>query len=295
MTLVGRTWSKWVRVRRDRLNDRPDKRDWIPDQYRWIDEHAPGKSFVDIGGLFMRGGDIAFAAEAAGASAVTCFDVGDPDLPAGGDKTFAEKREERGSSIRFVQGDLEDPDSVAEIGPHDIVWCTGVIYHTPNPVKQLMQLRALTLELLYLGTLTIPDLPGFPNACIYYPYLPNDDRAPYAAGPDWDDRVPKGLLGIGEAIDEAPMRGYGNCWWGISRSALRAMLCSARFEVVEERRIFPAPYLSEIVARPIDADPMMPPHDYFRKRGRLRERTGERLPFESYYDDLRAGRIPEID
>ena len=291
MSLLSRTWGRWERQRRRRRRGgRPLKEDWLPSQYDWIRTQAPGKSFVDVGGLFMRNGEVAFFAEEAGAEPVTCFDVGDPDLC-----EFAVDRERRGSSVRFVQGNLEDPATVAEIGRHQIVWCTGVIYHTPNPLAQLIQLREITTELLFLGTLTIPEIPGFPHACVYYPYLPEAEREPYAAGPDWGREVPAGLLGIGAPIDETPMRGFGNCWWGISLSALRAMLRSARFEIVEERRIFPSPYLSEIVARPIDADPMLPPQDYFRRRGALREKTGERLVFDRYYDELRAGKIPDIE
>lgn len=283
MSFVGRLWSKSARVRR-RSGGRPAKADWLPGQMRWIREHAPGRSFADVGGVFWREGEVAFAAEEAGAKAVTLFDLNDPDqtrVPA--------ERERRGSNVRYVQGDLEDPGSVAELGPHDVVWCTGVLYHTPNPLRQLMHLREITRELLYLGTLTIPDIPGFPHACIYYPYLDAEERRPYAAGADWDRRVPEGLVGIGSDFDERPLQGYVNCWWGITQSALRAMLRTARFEIVEERPIFPAPYITEIVARPIDADPLLPPHDYFRTRARHRERTGEQLSYEAYYELLEAG------
>ena len=233
----------------------------------------------------MMEGDIAFAAEEAGASAVTCFDAGDPDLCA-----FAEKHRARGSNVRFVQGDLEDPESVRDIGPHDIVWCTGVIYHTPNPVRELMNLREITRELLYLGTHTIPEIPGFANACIYYPHLSEGARNPYAAGYKWAEGGPEAMLAIGTPVDDVPMRGHGNCWWGISLSALRAMFATARFEIVEERRIFPAPFYTEIVARPLPVDPMLPPLEYFRERGRARERGEGRWPFETYYDEQRGAR-----
>lgn len=288
MTLLSRAWSKAVRVRRRRSGTRPPKSEWIAGQLEWIRANATGRSFADVGGVWMREGEVAFTAEEAGATAVTLFDVGDPDLTA-----IPAKVAERGSQLRYVQGDLEDPRSVAEVGPHDVVWCTGVLYHTPNPVKQLMHLREITGELLYLGTLTLPEIPGFPQACIYYPYLDAEERRPYAAGADWDPRVPEGLLAIGTEFDERPMMGYGNCWWGMTRSALRAMLRTARFEVIEERRIFPSPYLSEFVCRPLPGDPVMPPHDYFRRYAEHRIATGERLPWADYYERERAGEIPD--
>ena len=76
----------------------------------------------------------------------------------------------------------------------------------------------------------------------------------------------------------------GNFWWGISPSALRAMLATARFEVIEERRTRESPFFTEVAARPIERDPVLPPVGYFRERGKLRERTGERLPFNDYYE-----------
>ncbi len=58
--------------------------------------------------------------------------------------------------MRFVRGDLHDPATVAEVGPHEVVWCSGVLYHAPNPVLTLQRLRELTTELLILQTMTLP-------------------------------------------------------------------------------------------------------------------------------------------
>lgn len=281
--MVTSAWSFLNRLRRRLRNNLKPLVDWDESRNGWIREHAPGRSFADIGGLFQMEGDVAFAAEEAGASSVTCFDAGDPDLCA-----FAQKHEDRGSSVRFVQGDLEDPEALREIGPHDIVFCRGVIYHTPSPARQLMNLREITRELLYLGTLTIPEIPGFPNTCVYYPYLDERARRPYAKGYKWPTGGPEVMLGIGTPIDDAPMRGHGNCWWGITMSALRAMLTTARFEIVEERVFYPAPYYMELVARPLPLDPMLPPLDYYRERGKARERGEERWPFETWYEESRS-------
>ena len=283
MALTARSWSFLWRLKRRIANVATPPEDGTESRLRWIAEHAPGRSFVDVGGLFQMEGDIAFAAEKAGAGAVTCFDAGDPDLCG-----FAAKHRDRGSSVRFVQGDLEDPEAVRNVGPHDIVWCTGVIYHSPSPARQLMYLREITRELLYLGTLTIPEVPGFPHACIYYPHLDERVRKQFAAGYRWAHGGSAGMIGIGTALDDAPMRGHGNCWWGITRSALRSMLATARFEVVEERRTFASPFLTEVVARPVAADPLLPPISYYRERGEHRERGEPRPPFETYYEEERA-------
>jgi|GEM_PF-4706604 len=65
---------------------------------------------------------------------------------------------------------------------------------------------------------------------------------------------------------------------------------AARFEVVEERPL-PVPFATELVVRPIAADPMLPPVTYFRERGEALA-NGERLPFDDWYSVLRARRDP---
>lgn len=288
MITIGRLWSKAVRVRSNRQAKRNPPDDWEEGRLRWIRESAPGKSFADIGGMFKLLGDMAFLAEDSGATSVTMFDVGDPDLPCEGHLDwgiYSEKHAARGSRVRYVQGDLEDPETPGRIGVHDLVFCSGVLYHTPNPMLQLLQLRQITGERLFLSTLTIPEIPGFPQACVYYPYLSEEARRPYAAGYSWS----ADLLGIGAPVDERPMYGFGNCYWGMTRSALFAMLRTARFEVIEERNLPGAPFAIEVVCRPLPLDPMLPPVTYFRERGEALARGEGRLPFETWYDEQRGG------
>lgn len=253
---------------------KPPPEEWEASRRRWVAEHAPGRSFADIGGLFI-GGRVSFAAEEAGASAVTLFDVGDREYA----PAYLEEHDRRGSGVRYVQGDLHDDASVEAVGPHDVVWCTGVLYHTPSPFHQLQQLRRITRELLYLGTHTIAEVPGVPQACLFYPYLDEGARRAIARA-HWKA---DGYVGVGTPIDERPMHGYANFWWGITPSALRAMLAAARFEVVAQPRLHASPFYVDIVARPVDEHPMLPPTDYFRRRREARER-GEVLPWEDFYE-----------
>ncbi len=60
------------------------------------------------------------------------------------------------------------------------------------------------------------------------------------------------------------------------------MLRSARFEIVEERRTHPYPWYVELVARPIDKDPLLPPTDYYRRRREARS-EGQELAWEDFY------------
>jgi hypothetical protein len=241
---------------------------------------APGRSFADVGGLFNIAGDVALAAERAGAAPVTLFDGGDPPLT-----DFPAKAEAAGSKIRTVQGDLEDPAAVRQIGVHDLVYCTGLIYHTPNPQLQLMHLREITKDELYLGTHIIPEVPGVPQACVFYPYMPDSMReAMTRAYPERPD-----ALGIVLPFDDRPMMGYGNFWWGITPSALRAMLRAARFEIVEEIRPAEWPFLLDVIARPIPKPPLMPPVSYYRERAEARAKGADLPPYEDFYEKTGRG------
>jgi hypothetical protein len=282
--IVGRTWSRLSRMQ-SRVRSR-QPHDHEAERLAWVRQHAPGHSFADIGGLFNYMGDVAFLAEDAGATKVTLFDVGDPDLVAEGHEewgTFTAKRNERGSSVRYVQGDLEDPQTPGRIGVHDFVFYAGVLYHTPNPLLQLFQLRAITGKQALISTLTIPEIPGFPQACVFYPHLNERERRGYASG----HSIPEGFLAIGTPFDDRPMFGYGNCWWGITQSALRSMLLTARFDVAEELPTG-SPFKSAWVVNPLPIDPSLPPAPYFREYGEALERGEPRPSFATWYEDQRS-------
>ena len=167
-------------------------------------------------------GRIAFLAEEAGATAVSGLDV----MPA--TDRFRAEHARRGSRVRFVHGDLHDPAALAELGRHDVVWCTGLLYHAPSPLLTLARLREVTGELLILGCETLPDVPGLPQACVFYPGLDGRARRAFSA------RGGAERVGLDTPFD--PARGYENWWWGLTASALRAMLRASGFDPIEERR-----------------------------------------------------------
>lgn len=217
--------------------------------------HVAGRSFADIGAMWEMHGRIPFVAEEAGATAVTAVDAMDAT------PEYRAEHERRGSSVRFVQGDLHDPVTVDEIGTHDVVWCSGVIYHSPSPYLLLEHLRRLTGELIYLGTEVVPELPGFDQACVFYPGLREDSRRAYgsAHGPEHD------AIGVNRPFDHSPGLGYANYWWGITPSALRAMMRTARFEIIEE--LSPDPFTMSVLARPVGGESVIPSPELARKRG----------------------------
>ncbi len=164
-------------------------------------------------------GALCFAAEDAGAASVTGVDVMAPT------PQFQAEIERRASKLRFVQGDLHEPRVVSEIGRHDVVWCSGVLYHAPHPLLTLERLREITAGTLLLATETVAETPGRHNTCVI---APGRDEHPHSE--------PATAAG----------QGFGPWYWGISPSALRTMLKLSGFEVVEEHR---TPFHVTVVAR----------------------------------------------
>jgi len=203
-----------------------------PDREEIVRRHAGGKTFCDVGCMWKVSGRIAFVAEEAGATAVTGVDLMEAT------PEFEAEHERRSSNVRFLRGDLHDPQTVAAIGPHEVVWCSGVLYHAPNPVLTLERLRELTTELLILQTMTLPELPGVKQGLVFYPGVPNARL--YAR---WGQEAARSLR-----LPQPGEDPYAPWWWGISQSALTAMLRAARFEPFEQ---WGDPFAVHVLARPV--------------------------------------------
>jgi len=211
---------KWVERHRKGLR----RLGWNPkiaDNWEMIASYAQGKSFVDIGCLWGVHGAYCFHAEASGATDVLGVDVY-PVTP-----EFEKAKEERSSGVKFLQGDVNDPETIQQIGKREVVFFSGVLYHLPNPVSTLCLLRGICQKHLILYTQTIPEVPGLKNVNVYYPGLEASQRAL------WNRRMgrQRGITGPFE-----PEEGYGNWFWGFTPSGLEGMLLSAGFSVVERHQ-----------------------------------------------------------
>lgn len=196
---------------------------------------AGGRSVLDVGCMWGVHGRFSFLAEETGATRVTGIDV------MGRTPQFDAEHARRGSSVRFIEGDLHDPAVVREAGEHDLVWCSGVLYHSPFPVLTLRRLRELTGELLILQTNCVPELPGVAQGMVFYPHLPETERGLYGM---WGRAPRERSIGPLEGFPDE----FGPWWWGITRSALRAMLASAGFAIEEE---WGDPFSVTATARPL--------------------------------------------
>ena len=70
------------------------------------------------------------------------------------------------------------------------------------------------------------------------------------------------MAGISLPFDHTPNEGYANFWWGLSQSALLAMIRMAGFEIVTT--YMPQPFYADVVARRLDGPTSAPPIDLAR-------------------------------
>ena len=204
---------------------------------QYIRQHAGGRSFADIGCMWGVNGEYSFCAEEAGATTVKAVDVFGPT------PEFEAKKRERNSSVEFILGDVTERQTLERIGPVDVVFCAGVLYHHPSPFDLLAALRALCRQTLILRSSTIPEIKGLPNAAVYFPML-----KPKARGL-WDLAslgVPR-QVGITDAFE--PDQGYGNWFWGLTPSCLASLLETAGFRV--EHRASEA-FAQTFICTPVD-------------------------------------------
>jgi hypothetical protein len=212
---------------------------------RWfelIDRYAPGHTFVDVGCMWRVNGEYAFHALARGATCVVGVDV-EPATPA-----FETRNASVGSRVQFVQGDVNDPALAERLGRFDVVFCSGVLYHVPNPAQTIGRLRALCDGTLILATAVIPELES-PHGAVFFPRLDAEARRRLS--------FYSSHTKVGVDTDFAPAEGYANWFWGMSPSCVRAMLVVAGFEIVDFIR---HRYVVTTVARPRAADALVTHH-----------------------------------
>jgi SAM-dependent methyltransferase len=174
-----------------------------------------GRSVADVGCMWKIAGGHSFLAETLGATRVVAVDTWKAP-------EFDEARAARRSNVEFVEADATECGALAKlVGPVDLVWCFGVLYHVPDPLQLLRNLREICGEQLVLETTTIPEVPGMRQAACFFPYLPRRGQAA------WRDR--RNPLGHQISKDYDSAAGYDNNFWSMTPSAVEAALRVAGF------------------------------------------------------------------
>lgn len=124
----------------------------------WIDEIVKGKTFADVGGLWGTVNEKITVAAKAGASSTAMIDLTTPGSYLW--EAFHKRCQEQGVSCsKSIVANVDSVDFVQEVGgKYDVVHCSGVIYHCPNPIYTISQLLKITNRYLILASTVIPSV-----------------------------------------------------------------------------------------------------------------------------------------
>lgn len=214
---------------------------------QWIAAVAPGRSFLDIGGIREQAGnERASWALRCGARDVAMAD----QLPLDDDQWAHFRDQARAHGILDVDFrpgmDVDDPGFAAKLGCFDIVNSAILLYHAPNPIHTLLNLRRVVGEYLIIHTVVVPDevenaegRVSFPAAsALFLPALRGRERAVLRRhyqdrfGFDLDLHAP----GSDDATRRYVRKGAASpwpWWWFFTRSAFEGALEMLEMRVLD--------------------------------------------------------------
>lgn len=213
-----------------------------PTREAWITSAASGKSFAEVGGLWGTVNEQVSTAARAGATSTTMIDVAPRD---GSDddlwRLFSERLDRLGvDQPTCIQRNIDDEAAHSELGTFDVVHCSGVLYHCPEPLHTLKRLRAITRETLILGTATMPALVETtagsvtltPGGALLVPAMSIAQRA--VLGRWLTDNGASMAIGVNHPIEsDWAVDDYSAWWWFFSPDYVAALLGVVGFKVVD--------------------------------------------------------------
>jgi SAM-dependent methyltransferase len=213
---------------------------------RWIAEATAGCSFAEVGGLWGIVNEQVTVAARAGATDLTMIDVAPEDGPDDLWSAFRERlAERRVGDVRCLRGNIDEPETLERAGSFDVVHCSGVLYHCPEPLRSLRNLRRLVRGTLVLGTATVPELVETdagsvavePGSALLVPAMSDRQRAVLGEWLAQNGAVRAfGVnheVGAGWGLDRAGWNPYEAWWWFFTPEYVGALLATAGFEVRE--------------------------------------------------------------
>jgi hypothetical protein len=208
-----------------------------PTVQKIFDAEVPGKSFADLGCMWNCHGAYIFYAEQAGASApLLAVDLG-PTTP-----SFDALHRALDSRVSFRQKDIIEIDAAAD-GRREVVFCSGVLYHAPDPMRLLAAVTSITEETLILTTHTVE---GTEPTLRFYPFDARPETYP------WE------VLAGGRDVRFGVAYPDGAPWWfGPTEICVDHMLRTVGFRVVDVQR--------EILGQ-VPNDPLNPQISFFTAR-----------------------------
>ncbi len=210
----------------------------------WIARVAPDRTFADVGGLWGTVNEMTSVALQAGAAHAAMIDIQPPG------NTWWHAFDERMASLGLSNYSCLHADATRDgfrerAGVYDVVYCSDVIYHLPDPLSLLLNLRGITHEHMILTSMYVPevisneageiDLRGG-GAILAHAMV---DKTKREVMQRYFDKMGLQVAGISLPLNEPLVLedGSGNTspwWWLMTPALLRSMLEIAGFDVIEE-------------------------------------------------------------
>lgn len=195
---------------------------------------AKGRSFADVGGLYGTVSEKVSVAHGHGATELTMIDI----VPEGNElwQAFSDRMQLLGiSDYETISGSILDLAEAPDPPRYDVVHCTGVLYHMPDPMRLLSALRRITREYLVLGSaVTATSISGngetleVPSAAsLFVPALKGRERA--ILEDYWRPFVGGDALGLTREQKPWDVEDFAPWWWLSTVDCMRAMCESAGF------------------------------------------------------------------
>lgn len=205
---------------------------------RFIQRVVKGRTFAEVGGLWGTVNEKASVAHAAGARELTMIDVALPDGKWW--LAFEQRRQELDlPPVRAVSGDIMQLASTDASLRFEVVHCSGILYHVPDPLLFVQSLRKITSDYLILtSSITETDIRNDAgrvqvpkSGALFLPALDAVEKAVLKR--HWSDVVPDNALGLTLEIERWDLSDFGPWWWLPTTEVLAAMCRVAGFDVVD--------------------------------------------------------------
>src|SRR4029450_5303038 len=108
----------------------------VPIRKEWIERIVPGRTFAEVGGLWGTVNEQVTVAAKGGAREVTMIDIACDSTNLW--ERFRERCKQEGvEDYRCIRADINEPGTTERVGVFEVVHCSGVIYHCPDPLLPL--------------------------------------------------------------------------------------------------------------------------------------------------------------
>jgi hypothetical protein len=209
----------------------------------WIKERVQGKTFADIGGLWGTANEKVTVAAKAGAIETAMVDI----TPLGHEAWEKFYQRCAGEGVvcgKSISANVDELAFSEKVGVYDVVHCSGVVYHCPNPLFTISQLAKISKEALILGSAVIPhtisDSKGIikmeRSSAIFVPALNENQRRIVAR---YFEEVGANMLGINLPLPDGwSLNDYAPWWYLFTTDYVAGLLKVCGFNVLETSSVW---------------------------------------------------------